>query len=213
MRVPSASRRRAAWCVVGTLLGAPAWALAQARPPAPPGPYVIDVRGATMGLPDDAPFYPPLPADTLVPSRGFGVEVGGHVFTGRLGPAHLGAGASFAYIRGTTTDTAATVRVLAPQLSFNFGTTNGWSYLSAGIGTGDVQGRFTSAPDGATVSQRSGAVLAMNVGGGARWFVTRHLAVGFDLRLHHLGSGGGQDGAAGTPSTMVVLASAGLSVK
>jgi hypothetical protein len=102
--------------------------------------------------------------------------------------------------------------VLAPQISFNFGTADGWSYLSGGAGAGGFRGRFTAAETGES-SRESGTVLALNGGGGARWFFTDHLAVGFDLRLHWFGGQDAQVGLAGTPSTFLFLASAGFSIK
>jgi hypothetical protein len=167
-----------------------------------------------MGLPEEGEFYPPLPSGALIPARGFGLEAGAHVYLGRrLGPARLGVGASFAYIRGATDDTSASARLLAPQLSFNFGTSEGWSYLSGGAGVADITGRVSGMEEAEVTATRSGFVLDLNVGGGARWFITRHVAVGFDLRLHRLGSGRAEEGVAGTPSTMLLLASAGLSLK
>ena len=184
---------------------------AQARTQEPPGPYVIDIHGATMRLPEDSGYYPPLPEGTFVAARGFGVDVGGYFYFGRLGVSRLGAGASFTVIRGTTNDTSATVRMIAPQFSLNFGTTDGWSYLSGGVGTARVEGRFSGS--GEEGSRRSDALFAMNVGGGARWFVTPHVGVGFDLRVSHLGGQDAKVGLAGTPSSWHLLASAGLSLK
>ena len=199
-------------CLLAILAAFPvADLLAQAQSQDPPGPFVIDVRGATMGLPEDVGFYPPLPDGTLVAARGFGVEAGGHFYFGRLGASRLGAGASVAVIRGTTSDTSATARVIAPQLSFNFGTADGWSYLSGGVGAAHVEGRFTGG--GEEASRRSDALLSLNFGGGARWFVNPHFGVGFDLRVHHIGGQDAKVGLAGTPSSWLLLASAGLSLK
>ena len=77
-------------------------------------------------------------------------------------------GVNFIDVRGTATDANATMNVVAPQLSFNFGTSDGWSYLSVGAGTARVNAEAT------------GSSSAINAGGGARWFMKRHLAVGFD---------------------------------
>jgi hypothetical protein len=88
----------------------------------------------------------------------------------------------------TTTVTTAT-----GELSFNFGTASGWSYLSAGYGRGQVR--------------ETGWVASQHFGGGARWFVAERLAVGFDLRFHRLSAG------ATTPSTMPFVIAAGVSVR
>jgi opacity protein-like surface antigen len=167
-----------------------------------------------MTLPEDTGFYPPLPETALVPARGFGLDGGAHLYFGRAGPARLGAGASVAFVRGTTPEaTALSSWVVAPQLSFNFGTADGWSYLSAGVGAAGTRGEFTSAGGGETTTRRSDTLLALNVGGGARWFFTDHLAVGFDLRLHRISGQEAQVGLAGTPSSLLFLASVGLSMK
>lgn len=188
-------------------------AAAQGLTPAPPGPFVIDVRGATIGLPEAFGFYPVLPEGTLVPARGFGIDVGAHVYFGRLGPARLGGGASLIQVRGTTAgSTSASARFIAPQVSFNFGTSEGWSYVSAGVGTAQLEGRFTGDLD-TPATQNTGVTMATNVGGGARWFFTSHLAVGFDLRLHSIAARDATTARPGTPRTTVFSASVGLSVK
>jgi hypothetical protein len=182
--------------------------------PEPPGPFVIDVRGATAGLPQAFGFYPPLPQETLVPARGFGVDVGAHVYIWRLGPARVGAGANLFQIRGTTdVGTSATARLIAPQISFNFGTSEGWSYVSGGVGTAQIEGRFSGGTLEEASAQDTGVTMAMNLGAGARWFFMPRLAVGFDLRLHRISPRDATTARPGTPGTMVFSASAGLSVK
>jgi hypothetical protein len=187
-------------------------AAAQSPNPGPPGPYVIDVRGVTSGVPSSGALYPipssptqppsnepsstPTSTTTLiVPSRGFGGEAGAHVYPLGLGPARLGIGASVVYARATAPDTVLTMQMIVPQLSFNFGTSNGWSYLSAGAGP--VRIRTTR-----TFNTRS-----INAGGGARWFLNNHMAIGFDIRMHKLAARGA------LPQTTLVSASVGLSLK
>jgi hypothetical protein len=201
-----------AWTLLGLL--AASGAAAQSVLPGPPGPYVFDLRGVTMGVPQAFGFYPGIPPDTLVPARGFGIEAGGYLFLGRIGPARIGAGASVVQVRGTSAgDVAITARIVAPQVSFNFGTARGWSYLSGGVGVGQLRGH---APAGAGVeaaSRGSGPILAVNAGGGARWFVAPRLAFSVDLRLHRVGARGPDGGAPGTPATVLGSASVGLSFK
>jgi hypothetical protein len=167
----------------------------------PPGPWVLDVRGATSGLPSDTAFFPTLAVDTLVPARAFGFDVGAHVYLFSLGPARVGVGAAYLEARGTTPTVTAKVSTLAPQVSFNFGSSNGWSYLGAGFGRAWV--RTTAGQLTGTAEQDSGGVPALNFGGGARWFLTSHVGVGFDVRWHRLSS---------TPGAMLVSAAAGFSV-
>jgi hypothetical protein len=190
--------------------------------PAPPGPYVVDVRGASSGLPQDAGFFPPLAIEAPVPSRGTGFDVGAHVYFGRFRGARLGFGANFLNVRGNAdpptveaSSSASGVRVappgtrvdlrtVSPQLSFNFGTIDGWSYLSGGVGFSTVIARTLTLPE---ARQESGSVTTINAGGGARWFVRRRLAVGFDVRLHRVAPG---DTAA---ASMLFSISAGISLR
>ena len=175
-----------------------------------PGPYVIDLRGAMSGAPGDVPFYPPVPATMRVPQRAFGFGGGAHVYAFRIGVARLGFGVDMMRARGaadtnasaiagqsTTTSAAAvtgtlnaamTITTIAPQVSFNFGTRDGWSYLSGGYGTSATRAEVnipTSIANGGKGS-RERRTSTLNFGGGARWFLREHLAVGFDVRFHRL---------------------------
>ena len=195
----AAARQAVATSVTLLILAlAPAFAQAQVLTPEPPGPLVFDVRGTALGVPQTPDFYPDLPGDTIVPARGFGLEGGVHFYPWRAGKRSLGVGAELFWTRGSATptansstadgtitgialpDVAVTMRVLSPQASINFGTARGWSYLSVGGGAAWV--RSEAARDSA-----SRTVADINAGGGARWFVSDHLGVGFDLRLHWLG--------------------------
>jgi hypothetical protein len=189
------SGRLAVWLgLAGVLLESQAGA--QSLTPGPPGPFVIDLRGSTSGIPTSIGLYPTIPEGGSVPSRGFGYDVGGHVYLFSLGPARLGLGINVVGVRGTATDATATLNILAPQLSFNFGSSEGWSYLSAGAGTARVKAGETASSS------------AINAGGGARWFIRRHIAVGFDLRWHKIAA----DGETMNASTLFAAA-VGFSVK
>lgn len=203
-------RRRAIPLLVATGLAVTgADAAAQSVRPGPPGPFAIDVRGVTAALPQAFGFYPDLPLETLVPARGFGIEAGGNVYFGRLGPARMGAGASVFVVRGTSDSAVATLRMLSPQFSLNFGTSRGWSYVSGGVGLADVRGRYKPAD----ATRRSTAMTVLNVGGGARWFVSAHVAFTFDVRLHRLATQEASPGRPGTPATLLASAAVGLSFK
>lgn len=182
-----------------------------------PGPWVVDVRGATSGVPTDLSFYPAQSA-AFVPSRGFGVDLGGHVYLLTLGPARVGVGANVVMIRSTATEPAPAgetspqqrlslnLRTIAPQLSFNFGSREGWSYLSAGVGVASITTRSEGTTTGA---QKSGQLRSVNVGGGARWFLTPRVAFGFDVRAHKIAA----DANGPTPPVTAVAVSAGLSLR
>ena len=190
-------------------------AAAQTIVPEPPGPYVVDLHGATVKIPESAVDYPGVPPGTIVPSRGFGAEVGAHVYPVTLGHLRVGFGLVFAQVRGTAatpasasasaastdasssppSDSATPVvfpsihtreRVIAPQVSLNFGTHDGWSYLSVGYGVVRVTSEAVYTPGPTTTASTSNG--AVNFGGGARWFLNTHLGVGFDLRFYRIPS-------------------------
>jgi hypothetical protein len=188
--------RLAVWLgLAGVLMGPRVGA--QSLTPGPPGPvFVVDVRGATSAIPHSIGLYPNLPDGGSVPARGFGYDVGGHVYLFNLGPARLGLGVNVIGVRGTATDATTTFEILAPQLSFNFGSSDGWSYLSLGAGNARVRAEETASSS------------AINAGGGARWFIKRHLGVGFDVRLHKIAADGDTLGA-----STAFSASVGFSIK
>ena len=194
-----AARRLAGWaCLAGLFLQLASPVVAQTLNPGPPGPYVIDVRGVTSGVPTGEAFYPGLPTGAGVPTRGFGVNVGGHVYPLQIGPARLGLGADVLVARGSTPDASSRLTTVAPQLSLNFGTSDGWSYLSAGLGAAHIR-----LDPGA-----SAVVRSVNVGGGARWFLGPRLGIGFDLRFHRVAASGSE-----TPASTAVSAAVGFSLK
>ena len=171
--------------------------------PQPPGPYVVDLRLATSGVPAIAAPVP-LPAGIVFPTRGSGFEAGVHVYAGRFGSARLGWGATLLNVRARDVSAEVDLRSLAPQLSFNFGTREGWSYLSAGAGLTEVIAKTLGE---ASVRREPGRVLTIDAGAGARWFLTGRVGVGFDFRFRRLSS------ADAMPSAMVFGASVGISVR
>ena len=226
-------------CVLWLGIFAAAPAAAQIAAPGPPGPYVIDVRGATSAIPQDAGFFPPVPTATILPSRGYGIDVGVHVYLMRLGPGRLGIGASALLVRGIASpavpasgstsastapparpDVEATLIDVAPQLSFNFGSAEGWSYVSAGVGRAQLltgTSAFGGGGSGTTITPaqaiESGTLSSTNVGGGARWFTKAHMAFSFDVRVHLVSAGAAEGTMPATPRTTLVVASAGISLR
>jgi hypothetical protein len=201
-----------------------------------PGPYVIELRGAMSGAPGAASFYPPVSTTLTIPRRAFGFSAGAHIYTLRLGVARLGLGVDVMRSRGTastpasasmtssttTTTTTATatapsgtltaamtVTSVAPQVSFNFGTHDGWSYLSGGYGTTmtNAEVNIPSSAGGEGAASRDLRMSTINYGGGARWFLRERLAFGFDVRFHRLRA------THGVPSTQIVGLSVGLSLR
>jgi hypothetical protein len=211
---------------------------AATAPPERPGPYVIDIRGATVSLPRDITYFPPIPSSTAVPTRAYGFEVGGHVYPLQLGPARLGIGATLVRARGTaapappddedrdersttglntTPDMASLVTMVVPQLSLNFGARAGWSYLSAGIGRAQLSTKASAFVDEDDDDEVTAEELidhdgrsAINFGGGARWFAKPRLAFSFDIRFHIVSAGGGDDP---TPGSTLLSAAVGVSLR
>src|SRR5262245_1810986 len=193
--------RTVAAIVLGVVAFLPAASSAQVSAP---GPYVIDLRGAMSGAPGSASFYPPVTTEIRVPQRAFGFGGGARVCAFRIGVARLGFGADLRRARGTATTAAATtstesntsavsagtfhaamtVTTISPQLSFNFGSHEGWSYLSGGYGISTTHAEVSAPASVATPGgSRNRHASTVNVGGGARWFLQEHFAVGFDVRF------------------------------
>jgi opacity protein-like surface antigen len=208
--------------VVGCLLICGA-ASAGAQVVEPPGPFVIDARGAfsTVGRSDDLALPRGLRASEL-PRRVLGIDVGGHVYPVR-GPVTLGVGASLLRLGGTQTpdtgDEAGgpdapvtsgtfTLTGIAPQVSLNFGTSRGWSYIGAGYGLSRLKAGRAEA-----TLESSPQLPTLNLGGGARWFITEHAAFGFDLRFYRIGARDFSADYVGNPSVSMFVVSAGVSFK
>jgi hypothetical protein len=191
-----------------------------AQEPGPPGPFVIDVRGALSRFGEN----PQLAADQGVPlaslpGSGLGVTVGAHWYPLRRHRITFGLGGEALFSRGRRTPPAAEgfdplpsvetrFSSYAPQLSFNFGTEQGWSYLSGGIGAS----RFSVTPEGSTRRQPD-RPQTINYGGGARWFVRPRLAFTFDLRFYAVRPFQPTDTDPGRPRMTLMVVNLGASFK
>lgn len=209
-------------CAASVAIARPA--RAQEDPPPRIGPFVIDLHGTFPQFPEDQ-----LLADSRgmrlseLPGTGLGVQVGAHVYPFRWKAVTVGLGVEYATgrARQAPADGVTGVRpaeerftMLSPQLSLNFGTGHGWSYISGGAGTSTwsivPQGQDGYPPD-------SDAIKTINYGGGARWFAKSHLAFSFDIRIYAMnpGSAGTIDGVVlpQTPRTALMVIGAGISIK
>ena len=195
-------------------------ALAQ-DPPPKIGPYVVDLHATIPRFPDDqqlAQSRGMLLAE--LPGSGLGMQVGVHVYPVRWRAITFGIGGEFATGRAKQTPTAAQVSLrpsterfttLTPQLSFNFGTGNGWSYISGGL----AQSTWAVVPKGQEGFAADAEKLkTINYGGGARWFMKRHVAFSFDVRFYAINPGTPFfAGALGSPRTTLLVIGAGVSVR
>ena len=190
--------------------------------PRPIGPFVVDVRGTWPAFPADPQLAQSrrLSVEEL-PHRGLGGDAAAHVYLFTWKAVTVGVGAQGTLARaaspavvqdGVTTRRAVTSQFtsLTPQLSLNFGTGDGWSYISGGMG----KAVWSTVPDGqGTIAGDVERLTTINYGGGARWFAKRHLAFTFDVRFHAIYPGTPQFGLPGSPRATMVIMGAGISVK
>src|SRR5262249_18524806 len=137
-------------------IAAPALVLAAAaaraqEPPPRIGPFVVDLHATVPRFPsDDSQLARSRGMDlSELPGTGLGIQAGAHIYLLRVKAITFGLGAEFAASRSRQTPqegaiSATTGQLLrpseerfstvSPQLSFNFGNGNGWSYLSGGLG-------------------------------------------------------------------------------
>jgi hypothetical protein len=208
-------------------LGALALMLALAAPASaqgkePIGLFAADARIAFpgyKGMPAVATELGVNPMD--LPPRGLGLVLGAHVYPARKGLVTLGIGAELLTSgRSRTREAAAdgsspavTVHThfssFSPQLSLNFGSKQGWSYLSAGMGWGRLTTELAASP----FPDAAARTRVINYGGGARWFAKPHLAFSVDLRFYAVNPQEPGAGRPAFPRMTIVAMSAGISVK
>ena len=195
-------------------------ALAQDPPPRI-GPFVVDLHATVPRFPQDVQLAESR-AMTLaeLPGNGLGVLVGVHVYPLRWRAVTFGLGGEFATGRARQTPPAAQTMLrpaterlttITPQLSFNFGTGNGWSYISGGLG----RSTWAVTPQGQEgFAADSEQLKTISYGGGARWFMKTHLAFSFDARFYAINPGTPfVAGALGSPRTTLIVIGAGVSVR
>ncbi len=206
--------RIAAVLLILIALALPSAARAQ-QPPKKIGPFAIDVRGAfvKLGQNDGLAAEHGL-SGTDLPSTGLGLAVGGHWYFFKWRAITFGAGGEVLLSRGhqgaSTTGPAVTTKFnsFAPQISFNFGSGDGWSYLSGGLGKASLTIQAATAPP-----EQAERVTVINYGGGARWFMKPHLAFTFDVRFYDLQQQASANGQPGNPHVSMLVMSAGISIK
>jgi hypothetical protein len=217
MRIPAA-----VVCACLALFCLPAHAFAQDPPPPLPR-MVFDVRGSTTNFsvePELAQSRGLLASE--LPGRGFGGDVALHFYLLKLKGVTFGLGGQVSLARAATSGTVVSDQTIVrpvteqftsatAQLSFNFGSGNGWSYISGGIGP--AQRTVIPAGGGVSVADAE-RLLSLNYGAGARWFIKRHVAFTFDVRWHQLSLGTAVvEGLVPSPRSTLLIMSAGVSLK
>jgi hypothetical protein len=204
------------------LIGVSAVASAQ-EPPPKIGPFVFDLQATVPRFPSDQALAESrLLYLQELPGVGLGLHAGAHVYVLTWKALTIGLGADLTVARARhgaaqptpdATYRAVTERFthIAPEISFNFGSGNGWSYLSGGIGPG----RWSLIPDGSApaLDANSERIQTINYGGGARWFIKRHVAFSLDVRFYAVNPTTPAQGLPGGPRTTLLFMGAGISVK
>jgi hypothetical protein len=190
-------------------------------PPPRIGPVVIDLHATVPKFPTEDQNLANSRGMTLteLPGRGLGVQIGAHLYVFRLKAITFGVGGEFVTSRASQTPSAGVASVrpakerftsLAPQLSFNFGTGHGWSYVSGGLG----QSTWSITPQGLEgYAPDSEKLKTINYGGGGRWFMKSHLAFSFDVRFYAINPGAASSEFPGSPRTTLLVIGAGVSLK
>jgi hypothetical protein len=192
-----------------------------AQEPPPPIPrFVVDLHGNVLSFPDSLQLAESRGLNQLeLPGRGLGFDVAAHVYPLRWRAIVFGVGGQLTRARGhqsSSGDTpglrAVTERFtsIAPQLSFNFGSGTGWSYLSGGMSSS----RWSLVPDGSVaLAPDEERLKTINYGGGARWFIKTHVAFSFDVRFYAINPSTSTGGVTTSPRTTLVIIGAGVSLK
>jgi len=216
--------RRAAICACAlAILSGGAGRAAAQDAPKPIGRFVVDVRGTIPRFPssNDALAASRGVQTTELPGSGFGIDLGAHLYLFKWKAVTFGAGGQLTLGRshssaGSTADGFARravtehFRAIAPQLSLNFGSAAGWSYLSGGVGPGV----WSLVPDGnAALASDDERLTVYNYGGGARWFLNHHVAFSVDVRFYAINPGTPELGRPGGPRTTLLIIGGGISIK
>jgi hypothetical protein len=213
--------RSLAWCWAALLTLSAARPAAAQDPPPKIGPFVVDVHATVPRFPQDQQLAQSRGMTLAeLPGSGLGLQIGAHFYPLRWRAITFGVGGEFATGRASQTPQPTQINLrpaterlttIAPQLSFNFGTGNGWSYISGGLG----RSTWAVVPEGQEGFAADLEVLkTIDYGGGARWFMKSHVGFSFDVRFYALNPGTPFfAGVLGSPRTTLVVIGAGVSVK
>ena len=215
---------------------APVVSPAFAQDPPPRIPFaVVDLHGSMPSFPSEDPLLAASRGMNLaeLPGSGLGAQVALTLYPIHTRLVTFGIGGEVVIARSSATPLDGALasdgitklrpaeevfRSFAPQISLNFGTGSGWSYLSGGLG----QANWSLSPEGLIdYSPNTEPLRTINYGGGARWFIRPRLGFSFDVRFYAINPGA--PGTAlikgvltpldGTPRTSLLIIGAGISLK
>ena len=210
--------------LAGAIVGSPRVLAAQDVPPEnlPIGRYVADARIDFPKFKQDPSTATGIGVSTLnLPARAFGFVLGAHWYPARLGVVTFGIGGEIVTARrGHTLNTGTEAKpvdvtvnsrfsAISPQVSFNIGSRDGWSYISGGIGSST----FTAERMDKPLPDQASRSKTINYGGGARWFAKKHLAVSMDLRFYAVNPQLATTTRPGFPRMTLMAFSAGAAIR
>jgi hypothetical protein len=195
---------------------------AEAQPTTGPIPrFVVDARGSLARFKKDPAVAEALrvPVESL-PAAGLGLTAGAHWYALRLRKITFGIGGEVLLARDSATVEANEIDVagptvttqvsaFAPQISFNFGRDEGWSYISGGLGSA----RLTSERGDVPVAETAARTRMLNYGGGARWFNSPRMAFTFDVRFYAISPRASTTTVPGYPRAKFMVLSGGVAFK
>jgi hypothetical protein len=187
------------------------------------GPFVIDLHASIPRFPSDNQQLADSRGLLLqeLPGRGLGLHAAAQVYFLKWKAVTFGVGADLTVaqahqdppqISADYFGRAVTERFthVAPDISFNFGDGDGWSYLSGGIGPST----WSVVPDGeAPQAPDTEHLQTINYGGGARWFINEHVAFSADFRWYSVEELPAQTGLVAQPRTTLLVLSGGVALK
>jgi hypothetical protein len=217
---------RAVMCIVLAAVVAGSRSANAQEPPPPIGLFVVDFHGVVPAFGDNAELASSRPSlnQSPLPGAGLGISAAAHFYVlpkivgirvGLGGEAIIGRSSSSPNASSTSTLTplqpvTEVFKEFSPQLSLNFGSGNGWSYLSAGIG----RSVWSIVAEGGTpLPQDEDPIRTINYGGGARWFAKKRLAFSLDVRLYEIDAVPATATFNGSPRTVLLVIGAGISVR
>lgn len=192
---------------------------AQEQEPPPIPHFVVDLHGTVGSFPDDPNLALSRGLDQLeLPGRGLGGDLAVHAYPFKYRAITFGIGGRVTTLRAHRTQEASSLlrpvterfTYLGPQLSFNFGTGTGWSYISGGI----AASTWSVVPDGSMAQPPDEERLrTIDYGGGARWFAKPHLAFSLDVRLYAINPSSPAPGLSSGLRTTLFVVGVGVSLK